>query len=253
VGRGLQLTEAGHRLAQQGRELLAAMESAESELRELSGEVTGTLRLAAFQSAALLLVPQALESVEAHPGLRVELVQAEPEAAVPGLLAGQYDLVIAEEYPGVQPWIPAETHREELGMDPLDVVIDKRLSGGLSLAVTGGRVPWVMEARGSAAREWAEHTCRRLGFEPDVRFESDDLLVHLELIEHGRAAGLLPALVADRGAPRLQRTATGAARRLLTLSRSGSERHPALRVVRDSLQTALRQLDPARSMPGHRK
>jgi DNA-binding transcriptional LysR family regulator len=253
VGRGLQLTEAGHRLAQRGREVLAAMESAESELRELSGDVTGTLRLAAFQSAALLLVPQALQCAESYPGLRVELVQAEPEVAVPALLAGLVDLVIAEEYPGVQHWIPAETHREGLGVDPLYVVLDESLAKGRSLAAAGGRIPWVMEVQGSAAREWAEQTCRRLGFEPDVRYESDDLLVHLELIQHGRAAGMLPALVASRGARQLQRTPTGSARSLLTLSRSGTERNPGLRVVRNSLQTALRHLDPARSLPDHRK
>lgn len=250
VGRGLRLTEAGHRLAENGRELLAAMESAESDLRRLSGQVAGTLRLAAFQSAALLLVPLALECEHTHPGLRIELVQAEPEVAVPALLAGDFDLVVAEEYPGVQPWIPAETHREELGVDPLFVVVDERLIQGRALSVAGGRIPWVMEARTSAAREWAELTCRRLGFEPDVRYESDDLLVHLELIEQGRAAGLLPALVAARGVPGLQRTATGSARTLLTLTRSGSEHSPAVRVVRDSLLAALRSVDPARSVLG---
>ena len=251
AGRGLRLTEAGHRLAEKGRELLAAMESAESDLSQLSGDVTGTLRLAAFQSAALLLVPRALECVQTHPGMRVELVQAEPEVAVPALLAGDFDLVVAEEYPGVQPWIPAETHREELGVDSLFVVVDEELTQGRALTVAGGRIPWVMEARGSAAREWAELTCRRLGFEPDVRYESDDLLVHLELIQQGLAAGLLPALVAARGAPGLQRSFTGSARTLLTLSRAGSENSPALRLVRDSLLAALRTVDSARMVSGH--
>ncbi len=248
-GRGLRLTEAGHLLAVKGRELLAAMESAESDLRELAGEVVGTVRLAAFQSAALLLVPLALACEQTHPGLRVELVQEEPEAAVPALLAGDFDLVVAEEYPGVQPWIPTETHREDLGVDPLFVVVDKGLTQGRALAVAGGQIPWVMETRGSAAREWAELTCRRLGFEPDVRYESEDLLVHLELIEKGRAAGLLPALLLARGAQGLERTPTGSARMLLTLTRAGSEHSPTIRAVRDSLLTALRSVDPARMMP----
>jgi DNA-binding transcriptional LysR family regulator len=244
-GRGLRLTDAGHRLAQKGRDLLAAMEATEAELRQQSGLVAGTVRLAAFQSAALLLVPRALECEAVYPELRIELVQAEPEVAVPALLAGDFDLVIAEEYPGVQPWIPAETHREELGVDPLFVVVHDQLTGGRALAVAGSRIPWVMEGRGSAAREWAELTCRRLGFEPDVRYESDDLLVHLELIQQGRAAGLLPALMAERSAQGLQRTPTGSARTLLTLTRAGSERNPAVRAVRDALLTALRAINPA--------
>jgi DNA-binding transcriptional LysR family regulator len=252
-GRGLRLSEAGHRLAENGRELLAAMESAESDLRQLSGQVVGTVRLAAFQSAALLLVPPALDCERTYPGLRVHLVQAEPEIAVPALLAGDFDLVVAEEYPGVQPWIPAETHREQLGVDPLSVVVDERLMQGRALAVAGGRIPWVMEGRGAAAREWAELTCRRLGFEPDVRYESDDLLVHLELIQQGRAAGMLPSLVADRGEPGLQRTPTGSARTLLTLTRAGSERDPAARAVRAALLAAFRRIDPARIVPDHRQ
>lgn len=245
TGRGLRLTDAGARLASTGRELLAAMESAEAVMRLHSGEVAGTVRLAAFHSAALLLVPHALQCEREYPSLRIELVQSEPEVAVPALLAGDFDLVVAEEYPGVQPWIPNDTHREVLGVDPLFAVVDERLTQGQALGVVGGRIPWVMEARGSTAREWAELTCRRLGFEPDVRYESDDLLVHLELIQHGRAAGLLPALLAGRGEPGLRRVPTGSARTLLTLTRVGSEHDPAVRAVRHALLTALRSIDPA--------
>lgn len=137
VGRGLRLTEAGARLAEHGRRLLADMEQAEADLRELSGQVAGTLRLASFQSAALLLLPQVLANQESHAGLRIELVQAEPERAVPALLAGDFDLVVAEEYPGVQPWIPAETHRHELGHDPLSAVVAESLLEGRALSVEG--------------------------------------------------------------------------------------------------------------------
>lgn len=250
VGRGLRLTEAGVRLAERGGELLAAMESAETELRELSGEVSGTLRLAAFQSAALLLVPSVIACEAAHPGLRVELVQAEPEAAVPALLAGDFDLVVAEEYPGVPPWIPAETRRRTFGAEPLFVVVSEALLAGRGLAAAGGRIPWVMESRGSASREWAELTCRAMGFEPDVRYQSDDLLVHSELIREGCAAGLLPALVARRGGADLLRIRTGSARTLLTLCRRGSERLPAVRVVHEALRGALLSHDSAAPLPG---
>jgi len=249
VGRRLRLTDAGERLAESGRRLLAEMEAAETELRELSGELAGTLRLAAFQSAALLLLPRVLRRACAHPALRIELIEAEPEEAVPALLAGDFDLVVAEEYPGVRPWIPDETCRFELGEDPLHVIVSESLLCGRTLSVAGGRIPWVMEARGSAAREWAELTCRRMGFEPDVRFESDDLLVHLELIEAGLAGGMLPSLVASRAKRDLNWFPTGNARTLLTLTRPGTERRPAIRAVRAELCTALRDLNSARILP----
>lgn len=249
VGRGLRLTEAGARLAERGRTLLVEMEQAEADLRELSGDVTGTLKVAAFQSTALLLLPEVLAAQDAHPGLRIELVQAEPERAVPALLAGDFDLVIAEEYPGVPPWIPTETDRHELGEDPLSAVVAETLLDGRALTAAGGRLPWVMEARGSAAREWAELTCRRLGFEPDIRYESDDLLVHLELIQRGLAAGMLPALLAARAGDGLRWLPAGAARTVLTLTRRGSERLPAIRRVRSELRAAFRAASEAADGP----
>lgn len=250
VGRGLRLTDAGRRLADTGRQILASMESAESDLRELSGEVTGTVRLGAFQSAALLLVPPALAALTAHPGLRVEMVQAEPEAAVPALLAGDLDLVLAEEYADVRPWLPADVHREDLGRDPLDVAVTDGLLRGRALAAAGADLPWVLEMPGSAAREWAELTCRRLGFEPDVRFQSDDLLVHLSLIRSGLAAGMLPGLLLAHEDGELRRMATGSSRLLLSLVRAGTERRPAVRRVREALGQAFGTADPALTLPG---
>ena len=40
-------------------------------------------------------------------------------------------------------------------------------------------MPWVLEPAGTASREWAEQLCREAGFEPDVRFETADLMAHL--------------------------------------------------------------------------
>ncbi|UQA98104.1 LysR substrate-binding domain-containing protein [Streptomyces halobius] len=60
--------------------------------------------------------------------------------------------------------------------------------------------PWVMEPAGTASRRWATTVCRPAGFEPDVRFESPDLLVRLRLVEEGQAAALLPGLSWSGGA-----------------------------------------------------
>lgn len=56
--------------------------------------------------------------------------------------------------------------------------------------------PFVMEPVGTTAREWAVGACRKAGFEPDVRFTSTDLQIHLRLVESGLAAALLPDLEA---------------------------------------------------------
>jgi len=137
-----------------------------------------------------------------------------------------------------------------LGPDPLDVAVTDELLRGRALAAAGADLPWVLELPGSAARDWAELTCRRLGFEPDVRFQSDDLLVHLSLIRSGRAAGMLPALLLAGEDTGLRRMATGSSRMLLTLVRVGTEARPAIRRVREALVDAFRSADPAAPLPG---
>nr|WP_281789686.1 LysR substrate-binding domain-containing protein [Streptomyces sp. MK37H] len=101
--------------------------------------------------------------------------------------------------------------------------------------------PWAMEPEGTAARHWAMALCRNAGFEPDARFETTDLLIHLRLVEQGHAAALLPSLVwngapptvAVRQLPRGQRT-----RRVFTAVRRGRSRHPAITACRHALRQA---------------
>ena len=52
-----------------------------------------------------------------------------------------------------------------------------------------------MEPADTASRHWAMQLCRSAGFEPDVRFETADLIAHIRLIESGNAVGILPDLV----------------------------------------------------------
>ena len=61
--------------------------------------------------------------------------------------------------------------------------------------------PWVMEPHGAASRAWAETVCREAGFEPDVRFETDDLQAQIALVESGNAVVVLPDLMSVRRRP----------------------------------------------------
>src|SRR3954447_16784246 len=99
VGRRLRLTEGGVWLGAHGDALLERLEVAEAELQATAQLVVGTLRLSAVQSAALSLVPPPLGALaERDPALRVELVEAGPEAALPAVALGELDVAIAEEY-----------------------------------------------------------------------------------------------------------------------------------------------------------
>src|SRR6476620_5701836 len=102
VGRRLQLTPQGAILVEHAARILDLVEQAEADISMSLDRPRGTVRLAAFQSAAMTLVPRAVAVLrERHPELTVEFHQGEPEKTLPALQAADLDLVIAEAYPGI--------------------------------------------------------------------------------------------------------------------------------------------------------
>jgi DNA-binding transcriptional LysR family regulator len=106
-----------------------------------------------------------------------------------------------------------------------------------------------MEPRGTASREWAEQLCRQAGFEPDVRFETADLMAHIRLIRSGNAAGLLPDLVwaGERPSVRLSPLPGDPQRAVFSSTRRAAARRPAVVAARDALARAAALSSPPAS------
>ncbi|KUO03368.1 LysR family transcriptional regulator [Streptomyces caeruleatus] len=248
VGRRVRLTEQAEILVAHTEAVLERLERAEADIAASLSDLTGTLRLASFQTAALALVPAALGLLrDQHPRLRVHVTHMEPETALPALQARDFDLVLAEEYPGNPNPRPAELEQEDLLDDPLHLALPRTArtpdgNGPTATLRSLAEHPWVMEPEGTAARHWAMTLCRNAGFEPDVRFETTDLLLHQRLVEQEHAAAFLPGLVwsgqpptvALRPLPRGQRS-----RRIFTVVRRGRGRHPAVQACRRALLRAV--------------
>jgi DNA-binding transcriptional LysR family regulator len=243
VGRGIRLTDAGRRLAERGADILANLEMAETEVRSGVKGPEGLCRVAAFGSAARILVPSLLRCQHRHPGLRVELVESEPEVALPGLLSGDFDLVVSEEYPAAEPPGPRRLQRDVLAIDPLVIVIAESLMAGRELPSCGAAIPWALEPVGTASRSWSVQHCLGLGFAPDVQYESWDLGLLLLLARQGAAASLLPQLALPPGTEDtgLIRLETGWARTLVSLVRRARAEDPSVRAVRSSLRAGFTQ------------
>ena len=241
--------------------LLARVEEAEADLEATAELITGTVRVAAIQSAGLSLLAPALRRLAAeHPALRVEVTDAEPETSMPALALGSLDLVLADQYPFLPP--PARPAAGCRG--PAGGAVPHRPAGRASAgrrAAARCRSPRCATSRGRSARtavpygELTIRACRTFGgFEPDVRHRSNDLLMLLALVANGQAVTLLPDLVrADRepsvvirdvAEARLTRTVFGAIRR-------GSARRPALNALRAALRdTAAGLRSAATPAPG---
>ncbi|WP_139415494.1 LysR family transcriptional regulator [Agromyces laixinhei] len=247
VGRRVQLTAQAQVLVGHARAVLDRLEEAESEVARSLTAVGGTVRIAVFQSAAHAVVPQALTLLRTeHPALRVEVTEREPDVGLFEVSARDFDLVIAEQYPG-----HTRAHREEL--DRVHLVADTiRLalpphpaSRGVaaadhSLRAAASAMPWVLEPAGTASRDWAEQLCRDAGFEPDVRFETADLMAHIRLIRSGNAVGLLPDLVWAGQAPSVTLVDLPGQpeREVFTSTRHAAATRPAVAACRDALARA---------------
>ena len=246
VGRRVQLTPQAQVLVGHAQAVLERLEEAEADVARSLTTVGGTVRIAVFQSAAHAVVPQALTLLAAeHPSLRVEITEREPELALFDVAARDFDLVVAEQYPGHTRAHREDLDRVHLAADTIRLALPPSSgaapSGGYRAAYTSlaaaSDMPWVLEPTGTASREWAEQLCRQAGFEPDVRFETADLMAHIRLIRSGNAVGLLPDLVWAGEAPSVQLLPLPSEpeREVFSSTRQAAARRPAVVAARDAL------------------
>jgi DNA-binding transcriptional LysR family regulator len=236
AGRRVRLTAQGEVLVEHAAVLLEQVERAEADLARSVEEISGTLRVASFQTAVMALLPKALTWLALqHPLLRVEVTELEPDSALPAMLAGEYDLVIAEEYPGLPlPRLP-EADRTDLLTDELVLVAPAEWEVRTLTDLVDR--PFVAEPATTSAGQWALATCRAAGFEPDVRYTSTDLGIHLRLVREGLAAALLPELagpheITDVGVRRLKHRPT---RTIFAAVRRGASERPAARAFSEAV------------------
>ncbi|MDF2575572.1 MAG: LysR family transcriptional regulator, partial [Agromyces sp.] len=239
-------------LVEHGQAVLDRLEEAEADVARSLTSVGGTVRIAVFQSAAHAVVPQALTLLRAeHPSLRVEVTEREPELALFDVAARDFDLVVAEQYPGHTRAHREDLDRVHLAADTIRLALPPSSgaapSGGYRAAYTSlaaaSDMPWVLEPTGTASREWAEQLCRDAGFEPDVRFETADLMAHIRLIRSGNAVGLLPDLVwaGEEPSVSLVDLPGHPEREVFTSTRRAAAERPAVVACRDALTRAARQ------------
>ncbi|MEU4192527.1 LysR family transcriptional regulator [Kribbella sp. NPDC026611] len=245
IGRNVRLTPAGEVLVRHATTLLDGVEAAEAELAAVAaGRVAGVVRVASFQSAFLRVVaPTIRELAVTHPDIRVEAAEAEVEQAAPALRLQQLDVMVGDEYDGQPRAIHPDLDREPLLREHIRVVLpaDHPAAQADRVPISSLRdLPWAACQPSTGHREMHVRVCRELGgFEPDIRYSSDDFLILLELVRTTGAGALLPDLVLGQGAP-------GVAVRLPAEGDVGREvflltrrtRTPAVAAVANGLRTA---------------
>jgi len=243
IGRGVRLTAEAEMLVARTEELLEILERAETDLAASRDSVTGTIRLAMLQSAAVTLLPSVLTQLEQEAQkLRIEVFHLEPEASLEAIQNRGVDIAVTQEYPADPLSRGPQIEHEALFKDPIQIGVSGREN--VQSLEDLARDRWVLEPDGTPAHRWAIARCREAGFEPDVRFHSHDLIVHRRLIETGQAVGFLPRLTYGIESPEIRLISLGrsdAYRSILTSTRRGAGRHPRIIAVRSALARAANE------------
>jgi DNA-binding transcriptional LysR family regulator len=241
-GRRVALTPAARLLVGRTERVLAELEAAEAELAAENRDLRGSVRLAAFPTAAATLVPGAMAAFAArHPGAEVLLSELEPEDALPALKLGEADLAVVHEYDFSPRGDDPSVELTPLMEDELHVAVraaHPAAGDEIALSSLAGE-RWIAGYLDTACHRVVVTACRAAGFEPRITARTNDFRVVLALVAAGQGVALVPGLAVD-DAPAGVCLARPAGRRLtrrvLAAVRAGRGGHPASVALLDALR-----------------
>ncbi|MEJ2885504.1 LysR family transcriptional regulator [Actinomycetospora aeridis] len=257
VGRGVRLTPAARTLLEHGETLTAQWEQARADLAaHRAGAVGGTLRFAAFSSAAAVVVPRVLEHLrQEHPQLRARLRETEPARSFDLLAAEDVDLAVVVATPSIPPASDPAFDQHALFDEPLDVLVGPGHPllerDGVALSDLAAD-PWVCGNTGRAYHQLVTLACSQAGFAPDIAHHADEWDTGAALVARGFGVALVPRLAdlpAHHDTRRLRITTPPVpTRRVIAAVRAGSQELPTIAAGLDALrhvtETGLDALDP---------
>ncbi len=245
--RGIRATAAGATLVEHAELILAQVGAAEAELAAVLGARGGRLRVASFPSAGATLIPRAVATFRArHPGVALTLAEGEPEEIAPRLRAGELDLALLFEFPGMPERAGTGLRNVTLLEDPMHVALpaSHELAGKPALSLADLREEdWVQTSAASPCARHVVRSCLAAGFEPSVTFESDDYETVQGLVAAGVGVALIPRLALTRVHPGVvvrELAPRSPARKVIASTMPGPGVVPAARTMIRELADAAR-------------
>lgn len=184
-GRGIALTPEGELLAGRAREILRRLAETATDVDALRRQLQSRLRIAAFQSALLELVPPALRSMRAaHGDIALELRESHPDDALELLRRNEIDVALLHRADDAVPGegLAAVKLYEDpvylLSTTPDDVVSNHRDSN------------WI--AGCDRCREGIEAVCLAAGFQPKITLRTEDINVQASFVAAGLGVITMP-------------------------------------------------------------
>jgi DNA-binding transcriptional LysR family regulator len=196
VGRRVQLTDAGHLLADHAVGLLSMARQTEQAMASLSGRPQARVLVGVFGTAAAALLPRALvRARDQCPGVHLRSVEVDVDDATSAVAAGQVDLAFGVDYPQAPIPRAADVALIVLGTERFSMATSAghRAREGPSGLRDFADEPWILPPEHTFYGRAVRMACRRVDFEPRVDHTVTDTASTLALV----AAGLGVAPVTD--------------------------------------------------------
>ncbi len=243
TSRGVALTGAGHALSARAEAIGDLLVQARADLDRLAGDVAGPLTLVTIASAAATLVSDAaLDLARAHPDLELTVLTEEPSRGLAMLLSDDADLALVDAYDLVPTSLPESVVGRDLLTEPLLAVLPSSHQAPEAVDLADlADADWVMPPETAACGNAVRSACRTAGFEPRVRWETDDLLLLARYVAAGHGVAVLPRLAVAVDVARVQTRPLQhpLTRRLTAVTRASSAGRPVVQTVLSALAAAV--------------
>lgn len=193
LGRKVVLTDAGQELLGRAQAILAAVNEAESAVRD-SAE-GGRLRVGAIPTIAPYVLPAAVTKfTKAHPGVQLHLQEDRTERLLADVLAGELDAGIM-----VLPIRDDRLHVEKLYTEPLVMALPAKHRLATKPEVKLADVmdePFILLDEMHCFGDQVLSLCRRGGLEPKVVCRGEQIATLLAMVAAGLGVSVVPEMAA---------------------------------------------------------
>jgi DNA-binding transcriptional LysR family regulator len=243
TARSVRLTDPGRRLVAHAEVILAECETALADVASYAAEVSGTVSISVFQTAAQsIALPALAELTRTFPNLELTIHELEPVRALPALRAGLLDIALSHEWDFVPAPADPSFTRHDLLAESIVVLLPRnhRLAQGPVRLKDLSEERWCVAKEDATSRQAVERVANAAGFEPRVILESNYFRAIGAAVEAGLGVGIAPAMTDLRGLdiairPLIEPTMS---RRIFAAVRAGSGGSPTIRTVLDAMDRA---------------
>lgn len=236
-GRNVILTPAGHALVRAAGDVFSAVDRAEAAVEQAGEVAVGPVRVGSFQSIGSTIVPRAFTRLHrTRPQLEVHFIQYEGHL-MRDLDLGLIDIALGQQYSNVPVRESGRFDRRDVLVEPVFLAVPE--GSPVRSVADAEHELWVVAPSTTDCGRNVRGLCTEAGFEPDVRFHSDDNEVTLSVVAAGLGVGVLPRLGALRPPDGVRLILVpGATRTVYANTRKGTLERPAVAAVMEELLAA---------------